>query len=73
LGMTVLRKRVFRVAKQMFGVTKQIERIQLKALDQKGGKAYFKGNTTNNFVKAKLKKSIVNLDLLYYYLHTQCS
>jgi len=38
LGLTILRKGVLSTAKQMFGVAKQIKRIQLKALDKKGAK-----------------------------------
>jgi len=37
-----------------------------KSVGQKGSEAYFKENTNINFVKAKLKKNIVKVNLLYY-------
>jgi len=39
--------------------------VLTKSVGQKGHEAYFKGNMNINFVKAKLKKNIVKVNLLY--------
>jgi len=55
LGLTVLRK----------GCLALLNTDPTKSVRQKGCEAYFKGNTNIYFVKAKLKKNIVKVNLLY--------
>jgi len=68
LGMIASRKGVSSIAKQMFGVTKQLYRIQLKGCWSKRARSVFQRKYEYKFCKGKIDINIVK----HYFTIIEC-